>query len=628
MRSLVLSVCLALPSVALADEASDCVKKKKLPTCVALSEKFHAKHPYKKISPIDEMEYAEFVDSVDITACELGSSTHCDFITELHGKSSVIPEVADLIRRAQLAKCGESTSAECEDIRVKLGVTLKSERACLDTKAMEACTTALKPMLSAHRNVAKDAPERQAIAARTVAVARILCDGGDRDGCDAEAELLRKDEAQKVRYLEVNKKLCAMKDSSSCSTAKALEKELNPPPPAENPNLAPCLVGSDANLCVFPAMDESIRASQFKSALPTKPRFKADYLESLRTVLKMSARACALKDDRGCGVLNRGLNLVDVEDDAQRAHAFASTSELCQAGVKDFCPVAERFKPKGASKPVEAKGQSDDVAATLALLKKNGSLKGADLKGKKLEGISLKGANLSGANLTGAILIGADLSNANLDGATLDEAKLTEAGVYDASLVGASAKHATFTNANGSFKTVRDSHLERALITTALDATEVKGAFLDDAIFENCNLTKRDLRGASFRGTSFVDCNLTGANLSGVNLKGATLEKAKLDETNFEGATLEKAKLGGVTFDKTVLTKANLQGADVSSALFMSLKLRDTDFRGANLRDTKFGTGVDVSGTNFDGATICGTSLEKVKGWSSASSKGAKLVCE
>lgn len=632
VRVIPLLIAVALSTVAHADERDPCLKEKKHDVCEQLSSAFHAGKRFSllKSDAAKLAAYREFVESVDREACEGGArEKQCFYVIELLKEE---PESAAREKRLEALRdkaCERSESYGCQERKKALGAEVNDEKSCLQDKRVEGCLAAMnRTLINLNRTPKTDTAPRAALRTKLLQLAAIACDAGERSACNEEVGALRlvpMSAAEEARQLVVLAKLCSLQDTAACQALA--EKKGATQPKAEDKVLSACLAGSDAQRCYRPAQDEFIRAAEFHSAIAEKPQFVPQYTESLQRLLQLSVKACRLNSGEGCSLALRAIRLPSPPTAEQLTAIMKAADDLCAGGKQPFCPVAAELKVTGG-KPKERVASDKDVAATLALLKKKGDLAGANLEGKQLDGINLAGVNLTGANLSRASLWKADLGRAKLDGANLERAQLVEAIIGLATLVGASAPGMNLENAQGSFASARDAKLANAVLHDTLDGAELTGANLEGAFLKDCNWSKKDLRKVSLRDVTFSGCNLNEANFSGVDLTGSDFREATVVETNFEQATLDKAKVGLVLLKRTNLTNASMKGVDGERVIFDSSKMRGLNLTGANLLEAGFSGPTDISGAIFDRATLCGTGIEKVKGYASASLNGAKKVCQ
>jgi uncharacterized protein YjbI with pentapeptide repeats len=131
-----------------------------------------------------------------------------------------------------------------------------------------------------------------------------------------------------------------------------------------------------------------------------------------------------------------------------------------------------------------------------------------------------------------------------------------------------------------------------------LNATDLVGEDLRNAVLARANLSNADLTGA----------NLAFANLAGANLAGASLTRANLTGAGLAGADLTSADLTRATLTDASLVGANLAGANLTSAHLTNATLRFAKLPGANLNGADL-TGALLLGTNLTNADLMDAAL-------------------
>jgi hypothetical protein len=133
-----------------------------------------------------------------------------------------------------------------------------------------------------------------------------------------------------------------------------------------------------------------------------------------------------------------------------------------------------------------------------------------------------------------------------------------------------------------------------------------------DAILNEVDWSKRDLRGKNLSHSVFRKADLSNANLRGVNLEGAIFS-----DTNLSGADLRDANL----------TDAQFTASNLSDAKFANSILKYVIFDDANLRGTTFEK-VEFYSTSFYYAKR-DESDSKIPGWTRNEDDGTlRLSCE
>ena len=171
-------------------------------------------------------------------------------------------------------------------------------------------------------------------------------------------------------------------------------------------------------------------------------------------------------------------------------------------------------------------------------------------------------------------------------------------------LAGANLQNAVFTNRN-----LQDANLRGADLRDAdLKVANLQRADLRNANLTSANLQRADLRNANLAGADFFEANLRGIRLTGANLTGANFRGVDL-----RGITINYEHLNNLVFGDSLFTNANLEGvdfrnSDLQGAAFTGANLQDVEFSFANLADADFDyanlEGADLTGANLTGATF------------------------
>ncbi len=225
----------------------------------------------------------------------------------------------------------------------------------------------------------------------------------------------------------------------------------------------------------------------------------------------------------------------------------------------------------------------------------NADLSGANLDSANFTGASLQGANLAGANLTGAILTGADLTGANLTGANLERATLDRARLNQTRIAQADFDRAT-------------------AIETLFDGVITEGNPNNGASFTNANLSR-----SSWRNTQTQSLDLTGANLTSADLRGTRFESVTLNNATLDRALLHNADWSDITgigvqgqdteFIGATL-RGNLGGARLTGAVFIRASLPQVVLENAELHQAVFAHTI-VTGARFIGTDLTGARIHK-----------------
>lgn len=240
------------------------------------------------------------------------------------------------------------------------------------------------------------------------------------------------------------------------------------------------------------------------------------------------------------------------------------------------------------------------------------NLSGVDLGHANLTKANLSGARLHGANLTHATLTGADLTGAQLGSMRL-LFEIREEATVDAFKTALDNRHAGYIKTIFQENNIRLSEnvtidpsqyapsrswtvKEQKGYTVRLKATNgsntlqvfdmvkpaaLTNAFMKDAILTSANLCSVEASGVQLYGKAKLDGDVI-------------LEQAKFDNANMSGIDLKQAKLSGVNLAHTALVGAQFQGAclepDVHGGLvsLANANLLGADFSDATLTDVNF----------------------------------------
>ena len=142
----------------------------------------------------------------------------------------------------------------------------------------------------------------------------------------------------------------------------------------------------------------------------------------------------------------------------------------------------------------------------------------------------------------------------------------------------------------------------------------MRGDELDEAKFQQADLSASTFSGSSLRQANFVRANLTRTSFREADLEGANLTKAFGQRTSFKGAkmagsTLSKAEILRADFTGADLTDSDLSKAELSRADLVEATLDNVDLQHANLSRADF-SGASLSGTDFLGAYMYLTRVE------------------
>jgi uncharacterized protein YjbI with pentapeptide repeats len=358
----------------------------------------------------------------------------------------------------------------------------------------------------------------------------------------------------------------------------------------------------------------------------------------------------------------RGVAELDSDDLALQKRLFvkheplgAAATETPAAALRRVLAAQEQNEapsPPPAALPVPPRASNPGGRGELEARWKTGaSCAGLQLAGADLSALDLRGCDLSKAILTGANLRGARLEGAKLDGAILQDADLTGAAVAGVSLVGADLTACrggalVFDGARLDDAIAIDAQLGGArFLKSSLTKTDLSGATLDKATFEDCDLSRADLSRARLDEAVFVRCRLVEAWMEGgVSAKRARLDDCELrllrasDGGDFTEASFARADLAGARFSRSRLDRASfafallddaqLAEAQLAGADLRGCKLRRARLPGANLADAAL-PAADLYEANLEGADLrradlTGASLFRAELWQ-AQLEGATL---
>ncbi|MBD3240351.1 MAG: hypothetical protein GF331_07180 [Chitinivibrionales bacterium] len=247
-----------------------------------------------------------------------------------------------------------------------------------------------------------------------------------------------------------------------------------------------------------------------------------------------------------------------------------------------------------------AEGERD---FTGVVLPKKADLSRAELNGVILSGARLRQVDLEDARLDGARLEGADLRDANLEHASLRGANLC-----GADLRGANLEDVDLTEAILGQPTPGETGGSPPGVTGNASPANLKGADLEEAIFDRASLVGVNLSHTEASDASFVDARLDGACMVDIDLDCARLKRARFGGADLRDASLlmtelQQADLRGVNWRDATLRDAKLQGADLRESDFSAARIDKCIFRGANLAGVDL-SAASVSDCDFTDATM------------------------
>lgn len=245
----------------------------------------------------------------------------------------------------------------------------------------------------------------------------------------------------------------------------------------------------------------------------------------------------------------------------------------------------------GASASAVKAGQADFSSARLQAA----DLSKADLTESCLTKALLEEADLEGASMkkiicremsgNGARFAGADLTGADMSAAALAGADFTEAVMDNAVFQGADLSEADFSGSKGECVSFRGAKmaLSRAGENAAFGKTDISGADLTAASWQDCRFEKCSFTDALLDEAHFVKCSFSGSNLSGASAKESCLDNSDFTDANMTGMNLFKGSLR-----KSVLLRTDLRNSNLFALEFYKAVFRDTNIQGANVKRTFF----------------------------------------
>jgi len=258
---------------------------------------------------------------------------------------------------------------------------------------------------------------------------------------------------------------------------------------------------------------------------------------------------------------------------------------------------------------------------------------GMDLRGTRwhrtlLEGADFSGCTLDDSDFNEAVLVRARLHRASLRRVVFYGCNLSLASLEDALFEGATlrqmqieklqARRCDFSGAvleeiQGFTLHIEQCRFGRARITALhlLEASVLRQAHFDDAVFERSSLMETQLHDVGFVRAVMTHCAwvamptvervdlseshllktcfIGGTVLQGALFRNATLKDCCLREVPCDGADFSGAQILNSDFGSTSLRRANFEGADAPGVMFMRADfteacLIDADLSGAVLR--------------------------------------------
>lgn len=142
-------------------------------------------------------------------------------------------------------------------------------------------------------------------------------------------------------------------------------------------------------------------------------------------------------------------------------------------------------------------------------------LREACFRAALLSGARVVGADLRGAEFLHTVMSGADLSETHCQGVTFEKVRLDDASFHRARMDGA-----CFTNGSARRTLLVGTRARRSRWTSVtMSHGRASGADLRDAEFRRCDLVAWDARGAQLNGAFFESCDMRRARFCGASLK-------------------------------------------------------------------------------------------------------------
>lgn len=131
-------------------------------------------------------------------------------------------------------------------------------------------------------------------------------------------------------------------------------------------------------------------------------------------------------------------------------------------------------------------------------------------------------------------------------------------------------------------------------------STDLAGARLEEAKFNNVHLNNAVLAGAELERSGFDGADLSNANMQGADLSFASFKKALLAGAQLDRARLFQSDLSDSNLSAATLRRAFLRNADLTDALAVA-----ADFRDSNLDAVQF-KGTNLVMADLEGASLLG----------------------
>ena len=148
---------------------------------------------------------------------------------------------------------------------------------------------------------------------------------------------------------------------------------------------------------------------------------------------------------------------------------------------------------------------------------------------------------------------------------------------------------------------LRGAYMERAVFTKAY----LRGAILDSAHLQEANFREAHLQGAllsiaHLQAVDFIEAHLQGTDLFRANLQGAQLFGANLQGARLYDTSLQGARLGGARLQGADLSLAKLQGVDSTLAHGgFADRIRQSIDKNTDLSGVVFSGGLSLEALGF-----------------------------
>lgn len=231
---------------------------------------------------------------------------------------------------------------------------------------------------------------------------------------------------------------------------------------------------------------------------------------------------------------------------------------------------------------------------------------GLTLLGEVRPHANLHGAKAFNSSLLLSVLNNSDLSHANLENSWMYAAHINVTDFSCSNLTGALAGEAFFVNDKFDCAVLDNAKFNQSNMSkssfkgTSCKNTDFSHAILTLAEFECVDFWYAILLAANLNGSSVIDCDFSNASLKkihgmGTNLTGSNFRYAKMYLAKFKRSKFIRSKFYKALMYKMEAHHCDFTGADLSHA-----ECIDVDFRYSNMTDAK------LDHANFTGAILMG----------------------